>query len=137
MHPMLRRVFALVAGLLVAVGVVGLVEGLSSRLYPLPPGIDYNDREAMTAAIAMLPTGAFVLVLVAWGMAALAGSWVAVRIGGHASLGYLIGFLLAAAGLANLAMIPHPAWMWVGAAIVIPLGTLAGVRLSSAPRQSA
>ena len=132
MHPMLRRVFALVAGLLVAVVVVGGVEGLSSRLYPLPAGLDYNDREAMTAAIALLPAGAFVAVLVAWGLAALAGSWVAVRMGGHAGIGYLIGVLLGTAGIANLLMIPHPLWMWAGAAIVIPLGTLVGVRRASA-----
>ena len=132
MHPMLRRVFALVAGLLVAIVVVGGVEGLSSRLYPLPAGLDYNDLEAMTSSKAMLPAGAFVAVLVAWGLAALAGSWVAVRIGGHAGIGYLIGVLLGTAGIANLLMIPHPLWMWAGAAIVIPLGTLIGVRRASA-----
>jgi hypothetical protein len=30
-------------------------------------------------------------------------------------------------------MIPHPIWVWAGAAIVIPLATLAGVRMAGAP----
>lgn len=130
MHPVLRSVLAVVAGLGLSVAVVGGVEALSSRLYPLPEGLDYNDRAAMTAAISQLPAGAFVAVLVAWGLGALAGSFAAVYVSGRDAPGYLIGVLLGAAAIANLLVIPHPLWMWVGAAILIPLGTLIGVRKS-------
>lgn len=43
MHPVMRSVLAVVAGLGLSVAVVGGVEALSSRLYPLPEGLDYND----------------------------------------------------------------------------------------------
>jgi hypothetical protein len=130
---MLWRVFAVVAGLAVAALMVGIVEGISSMVHPLPAGIDYSDRAAMSAAIASLPATAFVLVLAAWGLGALAGAYVATRIGRHPALGYLIGVLLAAGAVANLLAIPHPVWMWAGAAVVIPLTTLAGVRIGCAP----
>jgi hypothetical protein len=133
MHPMVWRVLAVAAGLAVAVLMVGLVEGLSSRFHPLPAGIDYNDRAAMTAAISALPATAFVAVLAAWGLGALAGAYAATRIGRHAGSGYLIGVLIGAGAVANLLMIPHPVWMWAGAAIVVPLATLAGVRMACAP----
>lgn len=86
----------------------------------------------MTTAISQLPAGAFVAVLVAWGLGALAGSFAAVYVSGRDALGDLIGVLLGAAAIANLLMIAHPSWMWVGAAILIPLGTATGVRNSSA-----
>lgn len=137
MHPMLWRVFAVVAGLAVAALMVGVVEGLSSWFHPLPAGIDYNDRAAVAAAISALPATAFMAVLVAWGLGALAGAYAASRIGRHAGIGYLIGVLIGAGAVANLLMIPHPIWMWAGAAIVIPLATLAGVRMGCAPFQAA
>ena len=128
MSPLIRRILAVVAGLIVAAVVVAGVEAASSVLYPLPEGIDHTDREAMTAAIAQLPTTAFLAVLVAWGLGALAGAWTAVRISGVAVTGYIIGALLLAAGVANLLAIPHPVWMWPGALVAVGAGTLAGVR---------
>lgn len=137
MHPMLWRVFAIVGGLAVAALMIGVVEGLSSLVHPLPAGIDYNDRAAMAAAISALPATAFVAVLVAWGLGALAGAYAATRIGRHAGIGYLIGVLIAAGAVANLLTIPHPVWMWAGAAIVIPLAALTGVRMACAPSRVA
>lgn len=133
----MRSVLAVGAGLGLSVAVVGGVEALSSRLFPLPEGLDYNDRTAMTTAISQLPAGAFVAVLVAWGLGALAGSFAAVYVSGRDALGYLIGVLLGAAATANLLTIPHPSWMWGGAAILIPLGTVIGVRKSGARGRSA
>lgn len=130
MHPVLRSVLAVVAGLGLSIAVGGGVEALSSRLYPLPEGLDYNDRAAMAAAMSQLPADAFVAVLVAWGLGALGGSFAAVYVSGRDALGYLIGVLLGAAAIANLLMISHPSWTWAGAAILIPLGTLIGVRQS-------
>ena len=137
MHPVMRSVLAVVAGLGLSIAVVGGVEALSSRLYPLPEGLDYNDRAAMTTAFSQLPAGAFVAVLVAWGLGALSGSFAAVYVSGRDTPGYVIGVLLGAAALANLLIVPHPLWVWAGAAILIPLGTAIGVRKSGAGDRSA
>ena len=132
MGPLLGRVIGIVAGLAAAVVAVGLVEAVSATFYPLPEGIDPRDRAGMTAAIAALPAGAFVGVLAAWGLGAFAGAWTATRLARLPPIGYLIGVLLAGAALANLLTIPHPVWVWAGAAVVIPAGTIAGVRLALA-----
>lgn len=128
MSPLIRRILAVVAGLIVAAVVVAGLEAASSVLYPLPEGLDHTDRDAMTAAISRLPTPAFVAVLFAWGLGALAGAWTAARISGVVATGYIIGALLLAGGVTNLLAIPHPVWMWPGAIVAIGAGTLAGVQ---------
>ena len=72
----------------------------------------------------------------AWGAGALAGAWTAARIGGRAGLGYLIGLLLGAGAIWTMLLIPHPLWLWVSAAVMIPAGTLAGVRLVGSGQSS-
>ena len=134
MNPLLRNVLAVVAGLAAAVAVVAVVEAVSARLFPLPAGLDFTDRAAMAEAIAGLPAGAFVMVVIAWGLAALSGSAVATGVSRRIGPGYLIGLLLLAAGIANMVMIPHPVWMWIGGIIVILLGTMVGSRLAARQR---
>ena len=134
MSPLLRNVLAVVAGLAAAVAVVAVVEGLSARVFPLPEGLDYSDRTAMAEAIGNLPAGAFVFVVAAWGLGALAGAAVATGISRRVGPGYLIGVLLLAAAVSNLLMIPHPGWMWAGGIVVILLGTMVGSRLAARQR---
>ena len=133
---MLRRALGIAAGLGVAVCCVGVIEALSSRLYPLPPGIDYSDREAMGVAVAALPVGAFIGVLLAWTLAAWAGACTAVRVGRHAALGLIIGIVLLTAAVANMLAIPHPAWLWAAAVLAIPAATFAGMRMAAAAPSS-
>ncbi len=133
---MLRRALGIAVGLAVAVFLVGVIEAISSYLYPLPPGIDYSDREAMGAAIATLPVGAFIVVLLAWTLAAWSGACTAVRVGRHAALGLIVGIVLLTAAVANMLAVPHPAWMWAAAVIAIPAATFAGMRMAGTPASS-
>jgi predicted MFS family arabinose efflux permease len=88
----------------------------------------------MAEAIRGLPAGAFVLVVIAWGLGALTGSAVATGVSRRVGPGYLIGVLLLAAAIGNMLMIPHPVWMWIGGIIVILLGMMIGARLAARQR---
>jgi len=121
MRVALRTVLALVAGAVIAVLVISCIEWFGSLLNPPPPGLDMHDTAAMRAFIATLPWTAFLVVLAAWGMGVLSGGWLAGRLAPRAPALHALAItvLVAAGALANMLMIPHPAWFWVSALLVI------------------
>lgn len=116
-----RTILALVAGAVAAGLVIAGVESIGTWMNPPPPGLDMNDRAAMGAFIATLPVSAFLLVLAAWGLGVVAGGWMAGRLAPRAPVLHAsaITVLVAIGALANLLLIPHPAWFWVSALVVI------------------
>ena len=84
------------------------------------------------AAIAALPTGAFAMLLVAWSLGALAGASVAAVMarGRPRRAALIVGAVLLAATIANLVMIPHPAWVSVLGPLLIVSVTIAVIRVA-------
>lgn len=134
MSPPVRRALAVLAGVAVAIGIVFAVEELNSRLFPLPPGTDYSDPEALRAVMSRLPVMALVIVLGGWAGATVAGAWIAARVAGRRQgPAWTVGVVLLGAAVFNLLELPHPFWFWVAAvALFLPAawlgGLLAGVR---------
>lgn len=117
-----------IAGVLIA-----LIEGLNSVLYPLPTGVVPGNLESMRNAISGMPAGAFALVVIGWTVGAFAGSWVAAMLADrrprvHAAI---VVAILLAAGITNMVVLPHPAWVWVAAV----LGFLGGGHLGTTVAQ--
>ncbi len=108
----LRYLLAFLAGAIVAGFVVAGFEALGHAVYPPPAGLDPGNLEQVKAAVASMPAGAFLFVLFAWAAGAYAGGLVAARIapGRRGVLAAVVGALVLAAVVANLAMIPHPLW---------------------------
>jgi hypothetical protein len=131
-------VLAVLAGAIVAGVLISVVEGISSAVYPPPPGLDLNNPEALRQYIDRLPIGAFLFVLAAWAVGPFAGAYVAARLVRRARMahGLIVGALFLIAGVLNMLMIPHPIWMWVaGIAIFIGCSYL-GARLAAGPAHS-
>lgn len=130
---MLRTVMAVVAGMVALVLVVALVEMLGHVVYPPPPNVDMTDPDQLNAMIGQLPTGALVSVVMAWALGSLAGGFVAHRVANRHRLmaALIVGGIMLALVIANLLMIPHPAWMTVaGLALPLPLAWL-GARIAA------
>jgi hypothetical protein len=74
-----------------------------------------------------------VWVLAGWAIGTLAGAWVTARIAGRRHLlhGALIGGLFLALGVANMLMLPHPAWVWVCGVSAFVLSGYLGGRLAT------
>jgi len=134
---MIRSVLAVVAGVIVAVIVVGVVEAIGHAIYP-PPEIDLSDSEALQAIIAKLPVGAIAFMLVAWGLGSFAGGLTAAGIAGRAHTAHasFVGGIQMAFGILTILMIPHPLWFVIASfAIVIPSAWL-GAQLAKLIRPS-
>lgn len=131
---MVRRVMAVLLGLVAGSVTVALVERLGQLAYPAPAPVDPDDVEAMRRMLGELPAAAFVVILLAWAIGSLAGGFVAAKLAPAGKVGHalVVGSLQLAAGVATVLMIPgHPPWfVAVGVTLFLPLAWLGG-RLAS------
>jgi hypothetical protein len=133
---MIRKILAVVIGI-VAGGAFNMAMVTASHaVYPLPEGIDSNDFEAFKAHVEAhgMPTGALIMVLVAHAGGSLVSGFVcgliAMRPWYVAAIG--LGILWTCGGIAMLMMLPAPTWFAVAdVALYIPAAVL-GVRLGGA-----
>lgn len=127
---MARKIIGVIAGLAVGVIVIYAVETLGHQLYPMPPGVDMENPEAMGAWIETLPAGAFAIILGAFIGGGFAGGAVATLIARDRPVPALIvGGLLTVAGIANVAMIPHPLWFTIVSVLVYLPAAWLGARV--------
>ena len=84
----------------------------------------------MCAHVARYPAWVLALVVPAWGLTALAGTWIARRIGGPnggpsaersggRSAALVVGLLLTAGVLFNVSMLPYPLWFKILSTIAV------------------
>jgi hypothetical protein len=112
---MLRNVGAVLAGLVVGMVVnMVVVQVNTAVLFPAPAGTDLNDPAQLSAFLATLPVGAWLVVVLAHLLQAFVGGLVAARLGtAPIAVALVVGALSALGGLAALVMIAAPAWMWL------------------------
>src|SRR4051812_8720781 len=83
MDPLARSVLGVFTGMIVFVVLVVLVEGISSVVYPLPPGLDLSDPKAVAEFAARIPAGAKAMVVAAWATGSFGGSLIAGLVAGR------------------------------------------------------
>lgn len=136
---MIRMLFAVLIGVLVGGIVVAALQAVSMFVFPAPPGMDPANQESVAAAIAAIPLGALLMVLLSWGLGAFAGGWTAARIARPqgpsiarppVAASMVVGFALWVSGLIAMIQIPHPFWFWIpGLLLPIPCALL-GARVA-------
>jgi hypothetical protein len=136
---MVRRVFAVLFGLIGGRLTIWGVEKLGHLIVPAPPAADINDVEAMQRMVASLPPAAFGMMLLAWAAGAFVGGFIAAKLApsNRMTFAWIVGGLQLAAGLATILMIPgHPVWFIVaGLALFLPSAGLGG-RLATRPAEA-
>jgi hypothetical protein len=105
---MVRSVLSILAGVVVAVMVVGVVEVIGQLIFPPPPGINATDPNVLRAIIATLPFGAIAFVLLAWGLGSLAGGFTAAVLSRRARMvpAAIVGCIQMAFGIVTMFMFP-------------------------------
>lgn len=129
-----RNIGAGVAGVVIAVLAVWLVQMIGHAVYPPPAGLDVNDMEAMKDYVAALPLGALLFVIASYFVGTLAGTCAACAIGTMLPrvFAILVGCLMLIATAMNVAMIPHPTWFIVVAIAAIAIGAWLGTMCTRA-----
>lgn len=125
-----RALGGVIAGIVTATILVLAIEMAGLPLFPQPEGMDVRDMDSVRLHVADIHPGSFVMVLIAWSAAAFGGPWVARRIAGNAPAwpSLTVALLFLALCVYNLMVVPTPAWMIVGAVILVPLATWLGLR---------
>lgn len=110
------RKFLAVLGGLVAMSVsVAAIEAISHTVYPPPIGLDFNDAAAINEYIKILPTGAFMFLLLAHFAGTFIGAVTAIKIArdGRIIWPLIVGVVALIGGAVNLVLISHPGWFMV------------------------
>ncbi|MCB0566755.1 MAG: hypothetical protein KDD01_20495 [Phaeodactylibacter sp.] len=130
MNPILKNILAVVAGLVLGSVVnMGLIM-LSSSVIPPPDGVDVTNMESLKSSMHLFEPKHFIFPFLAHALGTLAGAFTAARIAAGHKMKFALGigafFLIG--GIANVFMLPSPAWFTVldlvGA--YIPMGWLGG-----------
>jgi len=129
----LRRIGAVIAGMIVAVLIVLASEGIGHKIYPPPPDMG-TDMAKVKAFVATLPLSVLLIVLTGWLIATFAGTWLAARIAGTPIPGYVVGALLLCGGIANAFMIPQPVWFSIASFVIYIGATWVGARAGAPAR---
>jgi hypothetical protein len=116
---MLRRVGAVLLGALVVMVVVGLLQYLGSRLYPLPAGVnpmDPEDAAAYADFLNRMPLRSWVLAFGSELLGAYLGALTAAFVVKDGSM-WVPGIVIASSAIASISnwtIFPHPMWFMVG-----------------------
>lgn len=128
---MLRKILALVVGVLLTSIAVGAVQSLGHYLYPLPPGTDPNNPEHIKHYVETAPFMAIFFVIISYAVGALVGGFSSTLIANDGKKVYalIIGFVFLCVSIYMMIIIPSPIWFWILGILVWGL-VLAGYKLA-------
>lgn len=112
---MVRKILAVIAGLVVANVIIIVVQMVSGMIFGMPQNVSMSDTAAMSDYISGLPATAFLLVAFGYALAYFAGGFIMRKISQWDSLvlPMILGILGTIGWIANLSMLPHPIWVAV------------------------
>lgn len=137
-----RSALAVFLGMLASMVSIGLFQVGSTLFFPMPPGLDPNDMASLRQYVSKMPTAAFALLGIGYGVGSMIGSFVATALGTnrHMFHGLVIAFFLLLAGVMNMMAIPHPTWFIIAYPLIVVsaayLGILSVRRLLPGPLAS-
>ncbi len=135
MHPILRNILAVIAGLVLGNIVnMGLIM-LGPSIIPPPTGVDMTTTEGLADAMKILPPKNFIFPFLAHALGALVGAFTTAKLAAsyHLKLALVIGAFFLVGGIMMVQMIPNtPTWFaaldLIGA--YLPMGWL-GAKLAN------
>ena len=125
---MIRTIFSVMAGMLVAMMLMLGLEFAGSWLFPMPGG-QLTSEADLAEIVANASTGKLAWVLLGWLVAAFAGGWTAARLARLRRVGaaVAVGVLIVLGVLLNAWLLPHPLWMSLaGVLLPVPLAWAGG-----------
>lgn len=115
MNPIIKNIFAGIAGLFLGSVVnMGLIM-ISGSIIPPPEGVDLTNEAGWKAALPLLEPKHFIFPFLAHALGTLAGAFIAAMLAASSKLlmAMIIGFFFLVGGIAASFMIPAPTWFIV------------------------
>ena len=112
----MRNVIAVVVGLAAGMAVNMAIVILNTKvLFPIPEGLDWEDKEGFAAYFGTLPWTAFAVVIAAHLGQSFFGGLVAAHLSKNKPMlvALIVGAVTMVGGLMMLNSTPHPTWMWI------------------------
>lgn len=112
MHPIVRNILALLAGLLLGNLVNGGLIAISGNIIPPPEGVDVTNVAGLKAGIHLFEPRHFIFPFLAHALGTFAGALTTVLIAANRkmSLAMVVGALFFVGGAMMVYMLPAPMW---------------------------
>ena len=112
MHPVLRNILGVLAGLIIGSAVNMSIISLSAVIIPPPEGADVSTMEGLQAALPLFQPKHFIMPFLAHAIGTIVGAALAALIAGSRKMlmAYLVGVFFLIGGIANVLMLPAPFW---------------------------
>lgn len=137
MHPIIRNILAIVAGLIVGSAVNMGIISLSGYLISPPDGADVTTMEGLKSSMHLLQPRHFLMPFLAHALGTFAGAFMAALIAASNKVlfGLVIGVFFLVGGIASIIMLPSPLWFSVLdlAVAYLPMGYLGGRLIKARP----
>ncbi len=130
MHPILRNILAVIAGLVLGSIVNMGIIMMSGSIIPPPEGVDTTNMEGLAEAMHLFGPEHFIFPFLAHALGALVGAYIAARVAATHKMTFaiVIGAFFLIGGIASVYMLPSPIWFAALDLIFayIPMGILGG-----------
>jgi hypothetical protein len=130
MHPILRNILAVIAGILFGSVVNMGIIMISSFIISPPEGADVTTVEGLKASMHLFQPRHFIMPFLAHALGTFAGALLAafIAVNHKIKLALLIGLVFFVGGLMNVFMLPSPTWFTILdlAGAYIPMAYFAG-----------
>jgi hypothetical protein len=112
---MLKKIIAVLAGILTGFILIGLVEALGQYIFPTPAELLSTNPEFPEASewIEAIPLEQMLMVLLAYVLGSFGAGFITTSISPSKSLSLITGFILLISGTINVLLIPHPLWFTI------------------------
>lgn len=112
MKPGVKNILAVIAGAILGSAVNMGIIMVSGSIIPPPDGADITTMEGLKASMHLFQPKHFVFPFLAHALGTFAGAFLAAKMAATNKLGiaFLIGLIFIAGGIANVFMLPSPAW---------------------------
>ncbi|MCA9735694.1 MAG: hypothetical protein H6696_00025 [Deferribacteres bacterium] len=130
MHPIIRNILAVIAGLVIGSAVNMGIIMISGSIIPPPPGVDVTNMESLKTSMHLFQAKHFLFPFFAHALGTLAGAFVAALIAASHKMKFALGigafFLIG--GITNVFLLPSPLWFAVVDIVgaYLPMGWLGG-----------
>jgi len=111
MHPIVKNILAVLAGIIIGGAVNMGIIMLSGWVIP-PPGVDTSDMESLKSAMHLFEPRHFIMPFIAHAIGTLVGAFIAAKIAANNKMIFamVIGIFFLIGGVMSVTMLPAPMW---------------------------